>query len=110
MNNAVKFALRGWWAEHNRANTADILSFSSRDMRVAHFTAMVQDRTGRVGCGCKVYGKDQILFVCNYSFTNIVGLSVYKKGQTASACRTGTNPNYWNLCSLNEIVLVPPIP
>lgn len=42
------------------------------------------------------------LFACNYARTNIINYPVYKKGRTASACKTGTNPNFKGLCSIKE--------
>lgn len=71
---------------------------------IGHFTAMAQDRTNRIGCAGSVYNGAERLLTCNYAFTNLQGSPVYESGQAASGCKTGTNPDYPNLCSTSEDV------
>lgn len=71
---------------------------------IGHFTAMAQDRTNRIGCAGSVYNGAERLLTCNYAFTNLQGSHVYEIGDTAAGCKTGTNPDYPNLCSTSEEV------
>lgn len=45
---------------------------------------------------------NHVLVACDYSCTNLIGAPIYKAGQTASECKTGTNPKYPGLCSESE--------
>lgn len=74
---------------------------------IGHFTAMIQDRTSRVGCALashKVHPFTYLQFACNYNFNNILTEPVYKFGSVGSKCLTGMNSNYQGLCGDNEIV------
>lgn len=82
--------------------------FSSK---VGHFTQMVFDRVIRIGCGYSQYEKPSeqnsnakynTLLVCNYAGSHVQDYRVYKIGNTASECKTGTNPDYPNLCDVTE--------
>ncbi|KFB44656.1 venom allergen [Anopheles sinensis] len=70
------------------------------------YMQLVRGNVYKIGCAIH-YGKKgsgpALYTVCNYSSANVVGEPVYSKGPTASACKTGTNPNYPGLCSVNEI-------
>lgn len=77
--------------------------------RIGHFTVMVADKNNRVGCAVARFtqagqsgGQKTSLTACNYSYTNLSGLPIYRKGPVASECKTGTNPRYPALCSVNE--------
>lgn len=54
-----------------------------------------------VGCAGSKFGQTAIL-VCNYGFGNMAKSYVYESGPTASKCKTGTNPDYPALCSVDE--------
>lgn len=58
-----------------------------------------------VGCAGSKYtdseGKKALL-VCNYGFGNMPGVYLYEAGPSASKCKTGANPNYPALCSVDE--------
>ena len=73
---------------------------------IGHFTAMMQEKATYIGCAFVKHVKSndftEILMACNYSFTNILGRPVYRAGRAASQCKTGVNPNYKFLCSVNE--------
>lgn len=80
---------------------------SIRSHQIGHFTQVVRDKAHAIGCASSKYLKEfenkewnATLLVCNYSHNNpLIGDKVYVAGPTASACRTGTNPNYPGLCS-----------
>lgn len=58
-----------------------------------------------VGCAGSKYtdaGGQQAILVCNYGFGNMKNVYVYETGPTASKCKTGTNPDYPALCSVDE--------
>lgn len=77
---------------------------------VGHFTQVVTGDVYEMGCGITQWDakeSDNILYthlylVCDYSRSNDIGSNVYTTGKTASACTTGTNPQYPALCSVNE--------
>lgn len=71
---------------------------------------MVRDEAHGIGCAATKYTMEYeekpwnaTLLTCNYSRTNpVIGDKVYVAGPTASACQTGTNPNFAGLCSEME--------
>lgn len=74
---------------------------------IGHFTAMVQDKSGQIGCATSSYKRGKwnwLLLACNYSYTNIIGTPVYKLGKACSGCQTGCNTDYPGLCSKSEII------
>lgn len=68
---------------------------------------MVRDAAHAIGCAASRYTMEYegrpwnaTLLTCNYSRGNpLIGDKVYESGPTASACQTGTNPDYVGLCS-----------
>ena len=42
------------------------------------------------------------LMACNYAYTNMIDMPVYRDGEPASKCKTGKNKKYKALCSLRE--------
>lgn len=75
--------------------------------RVDRFTQIVQDEACALGCAMikyNNYDKYTYYFVCNYSLNNIIGECVYESStEAASKCKTGKNPDYPGLCSVNEL-------
>lgn len=73
-----------------------------------HFTQLVTDRAGFVGCAASLFRSPQmgnaytLFYVCDYGVTNMRGDAVYTTGPTASECKTGTDKKYTNLCSTEE--------
>lgn len=74
-----------------------------------HATAMLTDRSVKVGCAVCQYvytrkGKamNATEVACNYASTNVMGANVWKVGETGSLCKTGRNPTYGNLCHPKE--------
>lgn len=101
---SIELGVDGWWDEYKDATAADIAEVGNSQNMIGHFTAMSQDRTAVIGCAASVYNKDERLLVCNYAFTNLWGSPVYQSGTPTSGCKTGANPQYSNLCSVNEVV------
>ncbi|XP_049299244.1 venom allergen 3-like [Anopheles funestus] len=99
-----------WWNEYSDTPPAYIDSFPSNHVgpAIGHFTQIVSDRTWAMGCAMQSWLDDGFwimhYLVCNYSFTNVVGVPVYATGTTASGCTTGMDWRYPGLCSENEIV------
>jgi hypothetical protein len=66
---------------------------------------LVQEKAVSVGCAMSQYTNGPwktSLFACNYARTNMINNLVYKRGQTASGCKTGKNPSFQGLCSAGE--------
>ncbi|XP_058065956.1 scoloptoxin SSD976-like [Anopheles bellator] len=92
----------GWWNEYKYAKSAYIEAFPrSQTKKIGHFTQIVSDRTWKIGCAMQNWVEGisrSVYFVCNYSFTNIVGQKVYTAGSPGSLCHAGMNPTYPGLC------------
>lgn len=68
---------------------------------IGHFTVMVNDKNDAVGCAMVRFQRNGFkynYFVCNYGYTNMLKEPVYKKGKTASKCKT-VHKKYKGLCS-----------
>lgn len=75
---------------------------------IGHFTAMIQEKTSRIGCALSSHIVKPFTFIefaCNYNFNNILTMSVYKFGNVGSKCVTGMHIKYRGLCSENEKVV-----
>lgn len=103
-------SVSAWWKEKQFASQANIdhaFGASSGPKQVFHFLEMASDRANQVGCAIAQWtdsdGKKDYI-ACNYSFTVITDHKVYESGPTASKCKTGTNPKYPSLCSVDEYV------
>ncbi|XP_062558435.1 antigen 5 like allergen Cul n 1-like [Armigeres subalbatus] len=98
-----------WYDEYIYANQSIVEKYprTHRGPAIGHFTAMIADRSNKIGCAMVSFVDSPWLrkyLVCNYSITNIINQPVYKSGPTASKCATGQNPDYIGLCSVNEVV------
>ncbi|CRL03995.1 CLUMA_CG017113, isoform A [Clunio marinus] len=108
-DHTVDWAIRNftteWYIEYKDANPAVIDGFyRSNGPAIGHFTLMVNDKQSKVGCGLvkftqrmNNYNYRVHVFACNYSWTNVYTLPVYKKGKTASHCLTGRHYYYQGL-------------
>ncbi|XP_050092134.1 scoloptoxin SSD552-like [Anopheles aquasalis] len=94
--------INGWWSEFKATRPAYIEAFPrSQTKKIGHFTQIVSDRTTRIGCAMQTWEEGlwrTVYFVCNYSFTNIVGQQVYTAGPTGAHCSAGLDPTYPGLC------------
>ncbi|XP_050072740.1 antigen 5 like allergen Cul n 1-like [Anopheles maculipalpis] len=104
-----------WWSEHNVTTQQHLDKFPSEEPEpeIGHFTQMVSDRTWKIGCSAQQWiGSEEeyneFYFVCNYSFTNMIGQPVYVKGKPASRCVSGENKLYPGLCSIHERIYSTP--
>ncbi|KAH8394887.1 hypothetical protein KR222_008617 [Zaprionus bogoriensis] len=121
----IKATLDQMFAEYKECSMRDIIAFSPPRNRllharfskcIAYFTQLVRDSTTHVGCGIlrqtrnstdaegrQVLGTHQYM-TCNFVRGNEVNTPVYQSGdRPATRCRTGRNPDFINLCSINEI-------
>lgn len=108
-------AVTSWFGESNFTAQSDITKCcgSASGKTIGHFTLLVADRAGHVGCAIASYTSVLLgtpwrvsLVACNYGFTNMVDLNVYRTGKVASECATGVNPNFKALCSVNEKIKI----
>ncbi|XP_029732953.1 antigen 5 like allergen Cul n 1-like [Aedes albopictus] len=98
-----------WYREYIYADRSIISNYPKNygGPAIGHFTAMVADRSNRIGCAMVSFEESPWMrkyLVCNYSITNIINQPVYKAGPTASKCVTGQNPDYAGLCSVDEVI------
>lgn len=94
-----------WFNEYKDATQANLDKYSSTKAVIGHFTAMVNDRNTRVGCGMLRQPKDngaEFFFACNYAQTNILNRPIYVSGTAASKCTKGKNSKYPALCAASE--------
>lgn len=104
-------AVQSWYAESSFATQSDIdkCCNSASGQTIGHFTQVVSDRSGHVGCAISAFTSPSAsglwkvnLVACNYGFTNMDDWNVYQTGKTASGCTSGVNPEFKALCSVNE--------
>lgn len=90
------------WFEEYKLCPLDVISkFRSTTEVVGHFTSLVQQKSGRIGCALVQYIVDpwhRTLLACNYSYTNIVGGPVYTAGTPCANCASKCSTNYPGLC------------
>ncbi|XP_070495161.1 venom allergen-1-like [Chironomus tepperi] len=97
-------AVENWYKEVDDSTQENIDNCC--DLKVGHFTQVVQARNNRIGCAVGIipYNGDQMTYiVCNYAFGNLAG-KAYISGPPASGCKSGSNPQYPALCSSAEQV------
>ncbi|XP_021705274.1 venom allergen 5 [Aedes aegypti] len=101
--------INSWYGEYVYANPEIVKNYprNYKGPAIGHFTAMVADRSNRIGCAMVSFQESPWIrkyLVCNYSITNIINQPVYKAGATASKCVTGENPDFAGLCSSEEVI------
>ncbi|XP_019548922.2 venom allergen 5-like [Aedes albopictus] len=102
----LKTMVQEWWDERHFANPKLIKKLWGK-YKALHFTMLVRANASRVGCGMVQYKKDEYLWVqliCNYSYTNMIGTSVYKDGKPCSDCKSGCDSKYDGMCNKDEAV------
>lgn len=98
-----------WFDEYRNANMDVMRSFrptSDANAEYGHFTQLMQQRSGRIGCAMVRYPSTDgqwfnSLLACNYSFENFIGEAVYEEGVAASNCSSSVSELYGALC-VNE--------
>ncbi|KAH8300324.1 hypothetical protein KR044_012924 [Drosophila immigrans] len=121
----INATLDQMFAEYKECSMRDIIAYSPPINRIwhfriskciAYFTQLVRDSTTHVGCGILrqthntsngggqwTLGTHQYM-TCNFVRGNDVNAPVYLSGdRPAIECRSGRNPAFINLCSINEI-------
>ncbi|KAJ6633386.1 Antigen 5 like allergen Cul n 1, partial [Pseudolycoriella hygida] len=99
-----------WFNQRVNTLTSDINNIvPGRLFDVGHFSTLVNERQTHVGCGGVFYDQDSGgfmwrvgLLACNYAFSNIGGMSVYRTGAIGSECVLGTDDTFPGLCTLDE--------
>ncbi|XP_037945428.1 antigen 5 like allergen Cul n 1-like [Teleopsis dalmanni] len=99
-----------WFGEYPLIDSSYISKFrvASNFEEYGHFVETVIDRNTHVGCAMVRYTHAEYPFLyiyntaCNYGSVYAVGAEVYRVGEPASECETGSNPFYPSLCSIEE--------
>ncbi|XP_016943051.2 antigen 5 like allergen Cul n 1 isoform X2 [Drosophila suzukii] len=114
----IKATLEQMFAEYKECSMRDIIAYSppSNSKCIAYFTQLVRDSTTHVGCGILRQTKNTTneagqwlpsvhqYMTCNFVRADDVNAPVYQSGDRAATdCRSGRNPVFINLCSVNEI-------
>ncbi|XP_055610486.1 antigen 5 like allergen Cul n 1-like [Uranotaenia lowii] len=113
VNRMLRDFVRSWFAEHKATRPAMIDAYPENydGPDIGHFTQLVSDRTWKMGCALVRFndaGSIRYYLVCNYSFINIIGQPVYRKGPSCSRCQRKCNKKYPGLCKISEKVLSVP--
>ncbi|XP_004444413.1 venom allergen 3 isoform X1 [Drosophila persimilis] len=121
----IKATLEQMFAEYKECTMRDIIAYSPPISRILHlriskciayFTQLVRDSTTHVGCGILRESRNTSneagrwlisvhqYMTCNFVRASDVNAPVYQSGdRSATDCRSGRNPIFINLCSVNEI-------
>ncbi|XP_055843801.1 antigen 5 like allergen Cul n 1-like [Episyrphus balteatus] len=91
-----------WFREHLICERDRTVIFNNGKKKCGHFTVMIADRNTHLGCAVMHMKKEKTVFTCNYAWTNIKNAKLYNTGRATSQCKTGKNPRYQGLCSINE--------
>lgn len=91
-----------WFREHLICERDRTVIFNSGKKKCGHFTVMIADRNTHLGCAMMHMKKDKTVFTCNYAWTNIRDGKLYSTGRVGSQCKSGKNPRFHGLCSVNE--------
>uniref|UniRef100_T1GFN0 SCP domain-containing protein n=1 Tax=Megaselia scalaris TaxID=36166 RepID=T1GFN0_MEGSC len=111
LDDIIETALNGWFREFNFIDSSfiDRPPLGRSDLvRWGHFLEVVLDRNTHVGCAVMTFTERQyegyyiIRMACNYAALYDGSSPIYVKGQPASNCAFGSNPQYPGLCKKNE--------
>ncbi|XP_314254.6 antigen 5 like allergen Cul n 1 [Anopheles gambiae] len=108
----IKDLISSWWDERFDVNSRMVKAMydPGRHTMIFHFAVMAADKANKIGCAISQWpenGNPYMYLVCNYSFTDIVGLPMYAQGEPCSGCTKGCNSAYEGLCNPDEPVSVP---
>lgn len=91
-----------WFGEYKDCPVELVKSFKLTSTVVGHFTAMIQQKSGRVGCAMTQFKENDMWFVtllaCNYSYTNMMETEIYAVGPPCSKCVSKCSSKYPGLC------------
>lgn len=92
-----------WFEEYPDANMDIIRSFYMRGgKQYAHFTTMMHEKNGHVGCAVVRYRNNIWLgtyLACNYEYTNILNNPIYVSGPPCSQCKNQCSNVNPGLCT-----------
>uniref|UniRef100_A0A1Q3FSG5 Venom allergen-1 n=2 Tax=Culex tarsalis TaxID=7177 RepID=A0A1Q3FSG5_CULTA len=102
---AISDLTNKWWQEYVDTNQTvmDAYRKVGEGIHIGHFTLMASDRITRLGCAVSRYynpdnKRNYVYYVCNYSFTNVLGKPVYRKGKACAKCDKKCSEKYPGLC------------
>ncbi|KAH8388467.1 hypothetical protein KR093_007251, partial [Drosophila rubida] len=106
-DNAILRMIKLWFKEHVSATMADVGEYKGRQGRPKeNFNQLMLENAQKVGCSAVLRLKNGWLkwfFTCNYAHSPTIGKPIYEFSANAgSACKTGINSEYENLCSVEE--------
>lgn len=91
-----------WFGEHKDTPVEMVKEYKAYDKVIGHFTAMIQQKSARVGCAMTQFKENDkwyvTLLACNYSWTNFYGAEIYAEGIPCSKCALKCSSNYPGLC------------
>jgi Cysteine-rich secretory protein family len=109
MNSFLTKMITMWYNEHDFMRISDVNLLTTMNggngKVIGHFTVMANEKSTAVGCAVGSWqGKSsrEFLLVCNYAYTNMMTRRVWGTGSPASACVTGRDSIFTNLCSIRE--------
>ncbi|EDW72384.2 uncharacterized protein Dwil_GK20747 [Drosophila willistoni] len=111
VTNLIEQSMGLWFGEYDVIDNSYITNFRVvNDLeKYGHFVETVVDRNTHVGCAMMRFTRPDYPFLyiyntaCNYASVYAIGVPVYKVGEPASECKTGSNPSYPALCSAKEV-------
>lgn len=108
----IKDLISSWWDERKDVNSrmVDSMYDPGRHTMIFHFAVMAAEKANKIGCALSQWsdeGNPFLYLVCNYSFTDIIGLPMYQRGAPCSGCTKGCNSDYAGLCNADEPVTYP---
>lgn len=102
---AIQDLTNKWWQEYVDTNQTVVDSYRKvgEGVHIGHFSLMANDRITRMGCAATKYWnpenkRNYVYYVCNYSFTNVLGKPIYKKGKPCAKCDGKCSTKYTGLC------------
>ncbi|XP_002010473.4 antigen 5 like allergen Cul n 1 [Drosophila mojavensis] len=106
----LRYAVEEWAKEGKDVKAAHLAKYPNNynGPTIGHLTMVAHERSIAVGCAVANFLKDEFntfLVACNYATTNFIGWPVYTTcKKVGEKCKSGMNPNYPSLCSINEDV------
>lgn len=107
----IKGSIESAWYGEKKLASQDVIDLpetSGKNLKsIAHFMQLTQDNANEVGCALinlPQNGNKFTVFTCNYSLASVSNFPIYAVGPAASKCKTGNNPQFPGLCSINESV------
>lgn len=102
-SNTTIIRLVDWWFDEYKDCPVDLVKAMRRTPKVVgHFTAVIQQRSGRVGCAMTQFKENDKWFMklltCNYSYTNMLGEQIYAVGKPCTSCPSECSDKFPGLC------------